>query len=108
VASTLTTRPPRATEEYGGGRGKEMENKSIKQRRTGIDHKGSQGQTQRAAVLQEEEEEETILVKRPNIKFHEDLFNLSRTIPYVRTEEVILTGAPHGYERPYNTAHVAN
>jgi hypothetical protein len=35
-----------------------MESESIKQRRMGIDHKGSQGQTQRAVVLQEEEEEE--------------------------------------------------
>jgi hypothetical protein len=34
-----------------------MQNESIKQRRMGIDHKGSQGQTQRAVVLQEEEEE---------------------------------------------------
>jgi hypothetical protein len=35
--------------------GKEMENESIKQRRMDIDHKGSQGQTQRAVVLQEEQ-----------------------------------------------------
>jgi hypothetical protein len=32
-----------------------MENESIKQRRMGIDQKGSQGQTQRAVVLQEED-----------------------------------------------------
>jgi hypothetical protein len=39
-------------EEYGG---KEIENGSIKQRRMDIDQKGSQGQIQRAVVLQEEE-----------------------------------------------------
>jgi hypothetical protein len=33
-----------------------MENESVKQRRMGIDQKGSQGQTQRAVMLQEEEE----------------------------------------------------
>lgn len=37
--------------EYGG---KEMKNESIKQRRMRIDHKGRQGQTQRAVVLQEQ------------------------------------------------------
>jgi hypothetical protein len=34
-----------------------MENESIEKRRMGINYKGSQGQTERAVVLQEEAEE---------------------------------------------------
>ena len=41
-----------------------MENKSIGKRGMGINYKGSQGQTERAVVLQEEEEEEDIIQGR--------------------------------------------